>query len=52
MQIAPHIGWANAIPDAHATIDLVVNDEALVFTGTGYHDKVRILTTVNPSTPF
>ncbi|KAL3476560.1 hypothetical protein BJX99DRAFT_246756 [Aspergillus californicus] len=39
MQIAPHVGWANAIPAAAATVQLVILGEAFEFTGIGYHDK-------------
>ncbi|KAJ7124603.1 hypothetical protein C8R43DRAFT_1030984 [Mycena crocata] len=39
MQVAPHIGWANALPDAASTVDLVVNGTKLAFSGAGYHDK-------------
>ncbi|KAH7042850.1 hypothetical protein B0J12DRAFT_761531 [Macrophomina phaseolina] len=43
-QIIPGIGWANAVPDAHATANLTFtrdNDtNSLVFSdGIGYHDK-------------
>lgn len=38
--MGPHIGWANAIPDAVSTVDLVVDGTRLDFTGAGYHDKV------------
>jgi hypothetical protein len=40
LEVSPHIGWANAIPDANATIDFVVRGRPLKFTGYGYHDKV------------
>ncbi|CAN8098987.1 unnamed protein product [Discula destructiva] len=44
LQMLPHVGWSNAIPDAHATISLAFtsssNNETLAFTdGVGYHDK-------------
>lgn len=40
MQVAPHVGWANAVPDAQANVQLIVNGRPLNFTGIGYHDKV------------
>ncbi|KAL2846370.1 hypothetical protein BJY01DRAFT_175470 [Aspergillus pseudoustus] len=39
LQVAPHIGWANAIPAAEADVQLTVKGEELSFTGIGYHDK-------------
>ncbi|KAL3483846.1 hypothetical protein BJX62DRAFT_249091 [Aspergillus germanicus] len=39
LQIAPHIGWANAIPSAEADVQLSAHGEELSFTGLGYHDK-------------
>ncbi|KAJ7334030.1 hypothetical protein DFH08DRAFT_1019939, partial [Mycena albidolilacea] len=39
LAVGPHIGWANAIPDAVSTVDLVVDGTRLDFTGAGYHDK-------------
>jgi hypothetical protein len=41
MEVGPHIGWANAIPDAASTVELTINGTKLAFAGTGYHDKVR-----------
>jgi hypothetical protein len=40
MQVAPHIGWANAVPDSVATVRLIVGGTKLSFSGAGYHDKV------------
>lgn len=37
--VVPHIGWANAVPDATATLDFTINGEDHSFTGIGYHDK-------------
>lgn len=34
-----HVGWANAVPDSNASVNLNVNGTALSFTGYGYHDK-------------
>lgn len=43
-ELAPGLGWANAVPDADAAVNLNVNGEAIMFTGgSGYHDKVRAL---------
>ncbi|KAK7055843.1 hypothetical protein R3P38DRAFT_1369637 [Favolaschia claudopus] len=39
LQVGPHIGWANAVPDAASTVNLEINGTALVFEGSGYHDK-------------
>lgn len=36
----PGIAWANAVPDAGATVDFEIGDKKLQFSGTGYHDKV------------
>ena len=40
MEISPHIGWANAVPDAIAIVDLSIGGTELSFVGSGYHDKV------------
>ena len=37
----PGIGWANAVPDAKATVNFEVAGKKLAFSGVGYHDKVR-----------
>jgi hypothetical protein len=39
MEVMPHIGWSNAIPDAKADIDLSVNGTRVKFSGVGYHDS-------------
>lgn len=39
--LAPGLGWANAVPDADSTVNLVVDGQTVSFSGTGYHDKVR-----------
>ncbi|KAJ7609990.1 hypothetical protein DFH06DRAFT_1374747 [Mycena polygramma] len=39
LEVGPHMGWANAIPDAASTVDLIVNGTKLSFSGAGYHDK-------------
>ncbi|KAH9207554.1 hypothetical protein DL95DRAFT_482702 [Leptodontidium sp. 2 PMI_412] len=39
LEVSPHIGWANAIPDANATADFTVSGRKLQFDGYGYHDK-------------
>ncbi|KAL2784732.1 hypothetical protein BJX66DRAFT_329778 [Aspergillus keveii] len=39
LQIAPHIGWANAVPDADATVQFTIHDQPFEFTGIGYHDQ-------------
>ncbi|KAJ6457631.1 hypothetical protein C8R45DRAFT_1184337 [Mycena sanguinolenta] len=39
LEIAPGIGWANAIPDAVSVVNLSVDSTELAFTGSGYHDK-------------
>lgn len=43
LEVSPHIGWANAIPDADAVANFTINGRALQFKGPGYHDKVRLL---------
>ncbi|KAJ7318403.1 hypothetical protein DFH08DRAFT_892483 [Mycena albidolilacea] len=37
--VGPNIGWANAVPDANASVDLVVGGVPLKFGGSGYADK-------------
>ncbi|KAJ6479178.1 hypothetical protein DFH09DRAFT_1153658 [Mycena vulgaris] len=39
MEVGPGIGWANAIPDAAASVELKVRGTKLAFNGIGYHDK-------------
>ncbi|KAJ7171251.1 hypothetical protein C8R46DRAFT_1216831 [Mycena filopes] len=39
MKVGPGIGWSNAIPDAVSSVELIVGDTLLKFTGAGYHDK-------------
>ncbi|KAJ7222416.1 hypothetical protein GGX14DRAFT_428695 [Mycena pura] len=39
MQVMPHVGWANLIPDGNASVDLLVKKTPLKFRGVGYHDK-------------
>jgi hypothetical protein len=41
MALAPKFGFANAVPDGNAKVDLVLNGSSLSFTGIGYHDHVR-----------
>ncbi|KAL3468966.1 hypothetical protein BJX99DRAFT_265637, partial [Aspergillus californicus] len=36
---APDLFWANPVPDSYASVDLVVDGEALGFEGFGYHDQ-------------
>ncbi|RAH70213.1 uncharacterized protein BO66DRAFT_471520 [Aspergillus aculeatinus CBS 121060] len=33
------VGWVNIVPHAKATVDLIVDGEAVKFEGYGYHDK-------------
>ncbi|KAJ5502758.1 Hydroxyneurosporene synthase [Penicillium fimorum] len=42
LEIAPHIGWVNLIPDAVGEVDLKIHGSTLRFRGPGYHDKVVI----------
>ncbi|THC94107.1 hypothetical protein EYZ11_006396 [Aspergillus tanneri] len=39
LHISPHVGWANAIPDANAVGTFRVRGSDIHFTGVGYHDK-------------
>ncbi|KAK7059644.1 hypothetical protein R3P38DRAFT_2679231, partial [Favolaschia claudopus] len=39
LEVGPHIGWANVMPDAKVSVDLVVNGTRVAFNGIGYHDK-------------
>lgn len=41
LEIAPHIGWVNLIPDAVGEVDMKIHGSTLKFRGSGYHDKVR-----------
>lgn len=38
-EVIPDVYWSNAVPFADATVDLTIDEEALEFTGSGYHDK-------------
>ncbi|KAJ4490640.1 hypothetical protein J3R30DRAFT_3694346 [Lentinula aciculospora] len=38
MQLLPNVGWANAVPDSRATVQLEINGQNVSFTGSGYHD--------------
>lgn len=44
LEIAPHIGWVNLIPDAVGEVDMKIHGSTLKFRGPGYHDKVSDLT--------
>ncbi|KZO94779.1 hypothetical protein CALVIDRAFT_517254 [Calocera viscosa TUFC12733] len=37
--VSPHLGWANSIPDATATVNFVLNNQQISYTGRGYHDS-------------
>lgn len=39
--ILPHVGWANAVPDATTTVSLIFSDNSTLrfIDGVGYHDK-------------
>ncbi|EKV10217.1 Hydroxyneurosporene synthase [Penicillium digitatum] len=39
LEIAPHLGWVNLIPDAMAEVDMKIHGSTLKFRGPGYHDK-------------
>ncbi|KAL5336031.1 hypothetical protein BJX70DRAFT_373667 [Aspergillus crustosus] len=39
LQISPHVGWTNAVPDAVSNVNLTVYGQPFSFTGIGYHDK-------------
>lgn len=38
-EVIPHLGWANAHPDAEARTEFLVNGTKISFTRMGYHDK-------------
>lgn len=40
LEMAPHIGWANVMPDAVGSVDIDIQGSKLVFQGPAYHDKV------------
>lgn len=35
-----NIGWADAVPDSEASVDIRIGDYHVKFDGYGYHDKV------------
>ncbi|CAG7927319.1 unnamed protein product [Penicillium olsonii] len=39
LEIAPHIGWVNLVPDAEGVVDMNIRGSTLSFRGPGYHDK-------------
>ncbi|CAI7645726.1 unnamed protein product [Penicillium discolor] len=39
LEIAPHMGWVNLIPDAVGEVDMNIHGSTLKFRGPGYHDK-------------
>ncbi|KIY53782.1 hypothetical protein FISHEDRAFT_32652 [Fistulina hepatica ATCC 64428] len=39
LQLFPHLGWANAIPDAKTTVNFKLAGVDINYTGVGYHDK-------------
>lgn len=41
MELFPHVGWANAVPDAETIVALDINGTTVTFVGSGYHDKVH-----------
>lgn len=40
LEIAPHLGWVNLVPDAMGVVDMKIRGSSLRFQGSGYHDKV------------
>ncbi|KAF8143760.1 hypothetical protein K438DRAFT_1632973, partial [Mycena galopus ATCC 62051] len=38
LEVGPHIGWANAVPDAASVVKLNIGGTPLAFSGSGYHD--------------
>ncbi|PSR82757.1 hypothetical protein BD289DRAFT_370867 [Coniella lustricola] len=38
----PHVAWANALPDANATVALAFGETTMEFEGYGYHDKTWV----------
>lgn len=43
LAFSPGVGWAGAVPDAKATVNLKVNGTDVSFEGTGYHDLVSLI---------
>ncbi|KAJ7775981.1 hypothetical protein DFH07DRAFT_983139 [Mycena maculata] len=39
LEVGPHVGWVNTIPDAAAVVSLNIGGTLLAFAGTGYHNK-------------
>lgn len=44
--MSPHVGWANAMPDARAQANFIVRGEEFNVSGVGYHDKVSSVTSL------
>lgn len=47
LEIAPHIGWVNLVPDAVGVVDMNIRGSSLSFQGPGYHDKVSTVPSEN-----
>ncbi|OJJ98932.1 hypothetical protein ASPACDRAFT_1889376 [Aspergillus aculeatus ATCC 16872] len=45
LEVLPGVGWANAVPDADVTVNMMVQGSPLSFIGTGYHDKTSLIYT-------
>lgn len=41
-RIIAGVAWANALPDANASVSLQLNDTTMSFEGYGYHDKTWV----------
>lgn len=48
LEIAPHIGWTNAIPDSKGTVNFNIKGADLQFEGSAYHDQVSSI--ISPCT--
>ncbi|EJU01399.1 hypothetical protein DACRYDRAFT_53127 [Dacryopinax primogenitus] len=38
LEIVPHLGWGNSMPDSLASVNLNYNDQPITYQGRGYHD--------------
>ena len=43
MEVMPNLGWSNAVPDAVADVNLVVNGTEVRFEGVGNHCREILL---------
>ncbi|KAJ5092646.1 hypothetical protein NUU61_007516, partial [Penicillium alfredii] len=49
LEVAPHIGWVNLIPDAMGVVIMTIRGSSLQFRGPAYHDKNCYLVLDDPT---